>query len=271
MKKVITQGPKKGCCNICGLFGDLTQDHVPPKGSLDPKKVGIRNLVQTVDNVHPQIARSSQNGVKFRSLCSECNNVRLGGSFDPALNQFSRQFSAIIRNRSQLLLPPKVAFRVQAQRVARAVVGHLLAAEIRQNMALPPVLAPMRNSMRKYFLDSSSDFPEELNLYFWPYRAKRHAILKGVGLMSGEHIVVGDFLKYFPVAFWLTHEAPFQIQNCMRDREIPVRGAAIDDYRIIDVPTSTQKTFRENWPEVPDDNEAIIVNNDLAFIAESLM
>jgi hypothetical protein len=268
MKKVITQGPKKGCCNICGSFGDLTQDHVPPRGSMNPKKVGIRNFVQTADNDDPQIARLSQNGVKFRSLCSECNNARLGGHFDPALNQFSRQFSSIIRNRSQLLLPSKVTFRLQPQRVARAVIGHLLAAEIRENMAMPPVLAPMRDLMRSYFLDSSSDFPKQLNLYFWPYRAKRQAILKGVGLMSGEHIVVGDFLKYFPIAFWLTHEAPFQIQSRMRDREIPVRGAELDDYRVIDVPTSTQNTFRENWPEVPEDNEMIILNNDLAFIAE---
>ena len=77
MQKVITRGPRVGRCNICGKLGNLTEDHVPPKGSITPEKVGVRSLVQTMKAVDSRIGQLFQNGVKFRTLCSTCNNVKL--------------------------------------------------------------------------------------------------------------------------------------------------------------------------------------------------
>lgn len=136
MKRVATKGSKKGMCNICGTFCTLTEDHVPPKGSIDPQKVGIKSLVQNVNPIDPKVVRLSQNGVKFRSLCSSCNNHRLGRKLDPALNAFSQSVARIICNRSHLSLPSRVKVRLQPQRVARSIIGHLLAAEIREDMSL---------------------------------------------------------------------------------------------------------------------------------------
>ena len=269
MQKVLTEGSRKGICNICGISCSLTQDHVPPKGSINPRKMGIRSLAQTVNAVDPKIVRLSQNGVKFRSLCSQCNNNRLGKNFDPALNQFSHKVTQIILTRSQLVLPPKVDIKLQPQRIARSVIGHLLAAEIREDMSFPPVSVPMRNLMRQYFLDTSADFPTDLNLYFWPYRSSRQVILRGVGVLSGEHIVVGDFLKYLPVAFWLTYQAPHGVRAIMQDREISIRGIGIDDWSTVAVGTNKQDTFRADWPEAPDNNEVVVINDNLCFIAEA--
>ena len=200
MKKVSTRGCEVGQCNICGISCKFTEDHVPPKGSIKPQKVGIRSFVQTVDLVDPKIARPSQNGVKFRTLCPRCNNVRLGRDFDPALNQFSREVAQIIGSRRRIILPAKVAIQIQPQRVARSLIGHLLAVGVRDDMSLPPIPAPMPDLMRRYFLDVTMDFPTDLALYFWTYPAKRQVILRGVGIISSNQIVIGDFIKYFPVA-----------------------------------------------------------------------
>ncbi|UKP01513.1 hypothetical protein [Nostoc sp. UHCC 0870] len=75
MNKPRTKGSKNGKCNICGKDGKLTDDHVPPKGSLNPSKVKIMTLVGSIDKLHEKsidskITRTSQNGLKFLSLCS---------------------------------------------------------------------------------------------------------------------------------------------------------------------------------------------------------
>lgn len=267
MKRVATRGSRKGICNICGVFCTLTEDHVPPKGSIAPQKVGIKSLVQTVDPIDPKVVRLSQNGVKFRSLCPSCNNHRLGKKFDPALNTFSRSVVQIIRNRSHLSLPSRLEVSLQPQRVVRSIIGHLLAAEIREDMSLAPISVPMRDLMRHYFLDTSVDFPSEFNVYCWLYLARHQVIFKGVGILSGDQIVIGDFLKYFPVAFWLTYQAPDRIREVMRDREISVRGNGFDDWSSVVIGTKEKDTFRPNWPESPDDNEVVVINDDFCFVA----
>lgn len=267
MKRVATRGSKKGMCNICGTFCTLTEDHVPPKGSIAPQKMGIKSLAQTVDPIDPKVVRLSQNGVKFRSLCPSCNNHRLGKKFDPALNSFSQSVARIIRNCSHLSLPSRVEVSLQPQRVVRSIIGHLLAAEIREDMSSAPVSEPMRDLMRHYFLDTSVDLPSEFNVYCWPYRARHQVIFKGVGILSGDQIVIGDFLKYFPVAFWLTYQAPDRIREVMRDREISVHGNGFDDWSAAVIGTKEKDTFRPNWPESPDDNEVMVINDDVCFVA----
>lgn len=237
MKKVLMRGAREGRCNICGDWCTFTEDHVPPKGSIAPQKVGIKSLAQTIDPIDPKIFQLSHNGVKFRSLCPFCNNHRLGKDFDPALNRFSQAVAQIIRNCSHLSLPPRLEIKLQPQRVVRSVIGHLLAAEIREDMSLVPISEPVRDLMRRYFLDLSVDLPSEFNIYCWPYRSRYQVILKGVGIISGNQVIRGDFLKYFPVAFWLTYQAPEGIREVMHDREIPVRGHGFNDWSIIVIDT----------------------------------
>lgn len=270
MNKVRTKGTKFGQCNICNNYCKLTDDHIPPKGSVNIQKVGIRSITQIIDTVNPGICRVSQNGVKFRSLCEKCNNLRLGKQFDPSLNDFSRKVARIIRLRSRYIFPQNIDVEIRPQRVARSIIGHLLAAEIRDDMADSPRKAPMVDAMRQYFLDEMLDLPNDLRLYFWPYPANRQVILRGIGLVSGKHIVIGDFLKYFPFAFWLAYQPPKNIVDVMKDREILIRGYSIDMESTVSIATCKQDTFRVNWPETPDDTEIILLNDGMCFIAEPI-
>lgn len=265
--KVLTEGTKTGLCNICEVLGPLTLDHIPPRGSVDVGRVKIRTLTQTLEPL-PSLHRHAQNGVQFRSLCSQCNNGRLGARFDPALNRFSRKVAQILRVRQRLTLPRYVDVECRPQRLARAVIGHLLAAEIRPNMHDRPRSAPMLDAMRSYFLDEQVDMPGCLRLYFWPYAARRQAILRAVGVLSAGEIVIGDFLKYFPCAFWLTHEAPPVVTRALVEREVQVRSARFDDVKRIRVPTIATNTLRPDWPERPDDQEILVIHEGICFVTD---
>lgn len=266
--KVRTRNSRVGMCNICGVSGSLTDDHVPPKGSVDASRVKIRTLSQALQSPHPNIHRLLQNGIKFRSLCSGCNNKRLGQKYDPSLNRFSRKVAQILRVRDRVILPPRIDVELKPQLLVRSVIGHLLAAEIRDNMATPPRSAPMLDEMREFFLDETRSLSPKFRLYFWPYPATRQTILRGVGILSGEHTIVGDFLKYFPIAFWLTYQIPNTVAQVLVAREVPIHGCSFSDIRCIGVPTKREDTFRPDWPEKPGDEEILIVSDGVCFIAD---
>jgi hypothetical protein len=93
-----------GYCNICNKYDKLTRDHVPPKGSITLNPVQMKSLTQWMAEMAPGRVnmhggtellakdwhpRLSQGGVSFRSICADCNNLRLGRRYDPELNRVS--------------------------------------------------------------------------------------------------------------------------------------------------------------------------------------
>lgn len=81
------KGP--GHCVICGVFGPLTKDHVPPKGcSVITNSVLSRLTMATEGDRLVDKTIHIQGGLKFKTICSDCNNARLGAQFDPELKIF---------------------------------------------------------------------------------------------------------------------------------------------------------------------------------------
>ena len=74
-------------CTICQQHSTLIWDHVPPKGSwvFGKTKVSMRPSLNLAGD--PKL-RESQNGLKFRTLCRECNNL-LGTKYDPEIMDFA--------------------------------------------------------------------------------------------------------------------------------------------------------------------------------------
>lgn len=260
-----------GMCNICGVYGNLTEDHVPPKGSIAPRRVGMKRLPKFVNSEYQHIKdRISQNGVKFKTLCHGCNNHLLGKGYDPALNFFSRRVAEIIRNSKKPDFPSVVTVSVRPQRIARSIIGHLLAAEPRENMSSMPESGPKRELMRTYLLNSLLDMPDELNLYFWPFRADYQVILNGVAILRGDYIIKCDFLKYFPVAFLLTYQAPEPIKKIFSDRELLVRGTGLNEENLVSVRTRETSDIRSDWPEIPWDDEIMAIADHKCIVATPL-
>ena len=116
-------------------------------------------------------SREFQNGLKFRSLCNDCNNRLLGKEYDPYLIDFSKKVSDIagLAFNHNFSLPDQISINIYTQRVLRSILGHLLAADIREDMNTPVTNSPYHNILRKYVLDPSESAPEELNVYYWLY------------------------------------------------------------------------------------------------------
>ena len=251
----------------------MTWDHIPPKGSIRATKIGVKNLTQfhEKEKLDPQIQRISQDGLKFRSICYYCNNTRLGKNFDPYLNNFSRSVAQIIKVNKNIYLPSSFPVNLKPQRVARSVIGHLLAAEIREDMQSPLESIPMQDAMRDYFLNTSQDLPSELTLYLWPYWANRRVLLRGACianiLSTKEDYLLGDFLKYPPFCFFLafnispkSHQKFAQFEILIRSYKVDQDGEALINMNKI----------RTNWPESPSNNEILFVDSNVCLVAEEI-
>lgn len=126
----ITRGPEIGICNLCGTHGKLTEDHTPPKGCVRPTAMDIRLLRDRLSAAGslapvPTKPRISQNGVKFRTLCTRCNSGLLGTRYDPVLIRFANDVAGFLGR--SVALPINTSVPTQPALLMRAVFGHMAA------------------------------------------------------------------------------------------------------------------------------------------------
>lgn len=129
---------RHGHCAICGKRRTLTWDHVPPTCAYKARRVEIRPLIDSLRGASAR-PRLSQAGIQFPSICAECNEARLGKEYDPHLREFARAIRSALSASGDLgiALPSPYSITLKAQRVARSVVGHLLAS-LRMRMSDEP-------------------------------------------------------------------------------------------------------------------------------------
>ncbi|MBA5604240.1 hypothetical protein H3H36_02545 [Duganella sp. FT3S] len=205
----------KGFCVICGQFGELTRDHVPPQGCVQITSAVLSRLMmesQRKEQQHDTIY--IQGGLKFQTLCATCNNELLGLRYDPELKHFVDQMrigmQAVARN---VVLPRIVRVEAALHLVARSVVGHILAAHSVADTQNWRQDIGASESLRQYFLHSDHSFPEDWRLYCWPYLSRKQVILRhaswmNIALTTGDKTVYGHLLKFLPFGFWLVHNQP---------------------------------------------------------------
>lgn len=264
-KRARWRGARRGICNICGNPGPLTDDHVPPTGSVEPTARDLANLTHYLgqEMVKPVLMQS---GIKFRSLCRRCNVELLGSQYDPHLNALSKKAASLLRAARYLAVSDKTVLRVRPQRIARAIIGHLLAVEIRDNMATAPMSAPFQDTLRKYFLDPSASLPCSVDVRYWVYSEDAQVIIRGFGIGSirRKGILVCDLIKYFPLAFLVIFEPDPQL--ALRPHALmPDRALDLDDE--VDLVLELAARPRTGWPEQPDDDEFVLFNDSMAYIA----
>jgi len=244
-------GPKVGRCNICGDHGDLTEDHVPPKGSVTITSVEMHHILNALHIKKPQIkGKISQNGIKFRTLCNRCNNQLLGSIYDKEFNAFSGNIGKILK--SPLLLPRRMPITVKPQKLMRAVIGHTLAFGIQRY-----AMGPCEEACAEYFLDASKALPPQVNIYYWVYPYTRQVLIRDAVLsdirIHGQ--VLFKLLKTYPVSYMLTYEQPygydFPLESLGKYRELDADAEAeiIIDLRA--VPPM-------NWPEAPTSSSMVL-------------
>lgn len=244
-------------CNICLQKKELSWDHIPPKGGYELTEVEQWNIMQyMIEGTRPKHT-PSQNGVKYRTICQECNNTLLGANYDSALNTFAEEVGRYIK--SSLYIPEVVRIKTKPIKIIKSVLGHLLAAKSDLSFSLQD------DAFREFLLDSEMKVPNGYKVYYWvyPYNNVRvmqnFALAKVYGPEAGTHGIFST-LKYFPIAYLVTDKQTYEGLD-----ELTQYCTNTDDIEV-EIPIRMRGFKRENWPEV-DENIILLAGDDMGVFA----
>lgn len=199
---------KSDICNICEKKSDLTWDHVPPKNCFNDNKTEYNSLFGDLIKEDEKLSKQfliAQNGIKFRSICKECNNSLLGAIYDIELKELVDILNLMMI--SNVKLPNETVINVNVNRIARSIIGHLLAAKKDYDSK---TLIDKR--LRKFFLDNTKLPPKDMQLLYYIYPYKSLMIVRDIVILrngkSPFDIPKGliSCLSFYPIAFILCNK-----------------------------------------------------------------
>jgi hypothetical protein len=237
---------KIGSCNICLKVSNLTWDHVPPKGGIKLSSMEIGDVWNVLANKIEPYPIFSQSGVRYRTLCKECNS-RLGSEYDKVFNEFNRNISLFLR--SGLALPSFTYIKTIPARLIRAILGHLMAAKLSIDDAV------FDSSVRDFILSDDDPCPENIHIHYWIYSydctiiARDFAMAAVRGDMSQS--LFGHVLKYFPMAFLISDRPEY----CGLPALTRYRNLSINDESEVRIDLRRFEVF--DWPERVDDGNIL--------------
>ncbi len=197
---------RDGYCLICGEFGTLSIDHVPPQGSITVTKVEQRHIMEMMGVGAKSIKGvPSTNGSKFRTICSDCNSNILGGN-DGEVADANKKLTSKIRNYFQNPTSPynTISIDINPIKYARAMIGHILSATSVTECKEPPQISPYFDPLKKFVLGDDHAITKTHDIYYWFYPYDRHLSAKCVSFFNQGHSTVLSLLSFFPIAFLVT-------------------------------------------------------------------
>lgn len=223
----------------------MSWDHVPPKGGIELTPVEMQTVFQLMaGNKKTKKVSESQNGVKYRTICRECNEL-LGVKYDPVINSFALEVGQYLK--SSLSLPKHIRHPVKPQRLLKSLFGHLLAAKVDCENTIFDQLA------RRYVLDENATLPNEIHVFYWPYPYQCSVAIREFGLFAPrgtfDEPAIFQTLKYFPVAYLCTEKSEY----AGLDSFTHYRRCKIDD--VVDLPINLSRIEHAYWPESPNDDD----------------
>lgn len=235
---------KYGRCNICCEPAPLCWDHVPPKGGIEVKAVEQETILHRFTGMETErIYSISQNGVKFRTICSNCNNTLLGTRYDPVLNDFALGVGRFLK--TTLDMPPTIMYKTRTNCLIRAIIGHLLSAKGDFENTTMDV------RFRSFFLNEVAVCPESLKIFYWIYPYPDIVVIRDVVMpaVRGDFSTKGFFsiLKYFPVAYLVCDLPQYEgLDNLTFYYDT-------DSSNEVAVPIKLDQVRHRQWPELVDD------------------
>ena len=237
-------------CNICRLSKPMTWDHVPPRGGITITSVEIEKIYAILSHNKPS-KTIYQNGVKYRTICKECNS-EIGKEYDPTLNEFNSTITAYFNSN---LIPPKFAYiKSKPNRLIRAILAHLLSAKENIDDVI------FDATIRSFIFDDKIDVPDNINIYFWIYPYDCTIILRDcmLSVKQGEFdkFTFCHIIKYFPIAFIVTDSTEFRGLSSLTK----YKSNNIDDEKEIRIDFERIESF--DWPERVDNTNVLITSTE---------
>lgn len=238
---------KVGLCNICRTTQPLTWDHVPPQGAISITDIEQRGVLAKLTDIGGEEQYDiSQNGVKYRTVCKQCNEM-LGHRYDPSLIKFTDTVGSIIK--TTLTLPRTIPVNAQPIAVVKSILGHALAAKGHVDDVV------MDQQMRPCVLDEKLPIPDTLHVFYWLFPYNCVVILRDIAMpaVRGQFKDFGFFnvLKYFPLGYLICDRAKYEgLPELTLFRMLGTYDTATID---IDL-----KAFRHpQWPESSEGNNIV--------------
>ena len=170
----------KGHCLICGAYGRLSQDHVPPQGSITVTKVEQVHLTEMLDLRSPKVKGvRSPNGSKFKTICRTCNMTALGQN-DGEVADACKALTQKIRHFFTYANSPvsSVHVPVNALKYTRAMVGHILSATTVMECVEPSQPTPYFDPLKKFVLGDDHAMNDTHDVYYWFFPHRHHQSIK---------------------------------------------------------------------------------------------
>jgi hypothetical protein len=242
-----------GQCNICHEERSLSWDHIPPQGGIRVTSVEMQSIFRVMisNNTNFKI-QESQNGLKFRTICKQCNEL-LGRMYDPAINDFAIGVGRYLT--SSLKFPSVVYYNVKPNLICRGILAHLVAAKIDSHPSI------FDEKVCDFILDESRTIPDDIFIYYWlfPYNfifVIRDIIMPAIrGNFSGQ--IFCHLLKYFPIAYLVGNKPRYE--GLLELTQYRKHGL---DYEI-EIPINLKKAEHPQWPEMPDRGNILVGGQSL--------
>ena len=177
----------------------MTWEHVPPKSCNNAGAIKTKDIFEIKDNKYHY---ESQNGIKYRTICGDCNNSILGACSDVAFKNLYEQCVFFLDSLS--CLSEEQYIEIDIYNIVKSVFGKFLA------MSKEFVNSEIDNEMRNFILHDI--IPTSLHLYFriYPYAS----IIQCRNCLSSNVTNPNDYttkgllslLYYYPFAFILSTE-----------------------------------------------------------------
>jgi hypothetical protein len=199
---------KTGYCLICGDYGDLTKDHVPPKGSITIEPIEQRHIMELMSSETTKLKGVKANhGSTFKTICSQCNNNALGRN-DCEISRVNTELTKLIKNKYYQYngTPNTIHIDIDALKYSRAMIGHILAATSVTDCQKEPTEAPYFSPLQKFVLGEDSAIELTHDIHYWFYPHRRHLSAKLVSFSNEGANSLISLLSFFPIAFLVSEK-----------------------------------------------------------------
>ncbi|QIE59301.1 hypothetical protein G5B37_06905 [Rasiella rasia] len=170
---------KKGTCRICGKFGKLTFEHVPPQSAFNTYPVFFQKSVHLHDKNSPLYGKRirSNQGAGDYYLCKSCNNLT-GSYYGESYKKFAYMGMMALTNRVWASKVITFEYAIQPLNILKQVLSMFMSIDTSDQLL-------NLEGLSKFLLDKDSQaLPENIRVFVYHTATKQ--VRNGWGMARTE-------------------------------------------------------------------------------------
>ncbi len=204
----------QGTCRICGLLGELTYEHVPPRCAFNQAPARMYSIEQWVilESGGPDHYRDQQRGSGYVTLCEGCNNRRGGAWNVPDFCLWARTGDAAIRRFPAGETVTEVSFRPTKELRPLPFAKQIVMLALNE-----PAFGAAYPELREFVMEKERvGLPDDHRIYLslcdidFARWVERYDFL-GITVTGEVETVVATELSYYPFTYVLSIGPPLRM------------------------------------------------------------